>query len=213
MANGWQRDLGVQFLMAVHETVTVTWAQALCLLQSQDSVSDAHRVSHGGVEILAWEIEILSWHCQLLGTAAQSLSETLLAAALLKGTSFPGRVLAESLAGEPVPLRSINASKGHQRSIAASRNISPRERCQPSAGTPALAGSVRDSDPYECHQPLCELSVPGRAVGPWGVGPSRGVALAEDSGRGSMQIAARAQSMDVTSSRRRSRGQNEGASV
>lgn len=92
-------------------------------------ISDAHRVSHVGVEILAWEIEILSWHCQLLGTAAQSLSETLLAAALLKGTSFPGRVLAESLAGEPVPLRSINASKGHQRSIAASRNISPRERC------------------------------------------------------------------------------------
>lgn len=164
MPNGWQRGLGVQFLVAIHEAVAVTWAQALCLLQSQDSVS----LRCACIGFPMGVSRSLPGTASCWGQLPGALSETLLAAAPSKGTSFPGRVPAESLAGEPVPLRSTNACKGHQWSIAASRNISHRQRCHTSAGAPALAGaagSVRDIIPTSAISPcVSSLSVPGVSV-------------------------------------------------
>lgn len=142
------------------------------------------------------------------GQLPSALNETLLPAAPSKGTSLPGRVLAESLAGVPVPLRSVNACNGASMPVMGHQCLS-EHRCQQECQSPQEVSHFSRGrclwgtpiPPCECHQPLCEPSVPGRGASPRGVGPSRGPRLAEDGREGSMQIAARVQSIDVTSSR------------
>lgn len=135
----------------------------------------------------------------------------------LERTWSRGRVLAESLAGVPVPLRNINACKGHQclsgASLPAGMSVAARvPHFSRGTSLAGAAGSTADSDPYDGISPclryrsLFEVSVPGRDVGPCGVGPRHGVGLAEDSREWSMQIPVRVQSIDVTSSRRRQPG-------
>lgn len=95
------------------------------------------------------------------GQLPSALNETLLPAAPSKGTSLPGRALAESLAGVPVPLRSVNACNGASVPVGASL---PAGMSVTARGVTLQQGtvSVRDTDPS-----LRVPSAPVWALGPW----------------------------------------------
>lgn len=153
MPNSWQRDLGMEFLVAICEAITVNWIyQVLCMLQGKDSLSEIlmYRVSHVGVGILAWG-------CWLLGGTTRSHQWGPAGCCTLKGDISPWRVCQswqslwqgkQYVQWVSVPLRSISAYEGRQ---------CPAE----------LSAATRGVRLQQEYQALTGVTVPTRGFSPW----------------------------------------------